>query len=69
MNRSVFLYFGADFLEMPDSEKLFCGIWAFLIVIVRHSFSLSCHFPVISGFGGESQKIPGLNPGMTLEVG
>jgi hypothetical protein len=26
-------------------------------------------FPVISGFGRESQEIPGLNPGMTSGAG
>ena len=65
------MYFGANFPEMPDSEKLFCGIWAFLIVIVRHSFSLSCHFRFWRGKPEDPRVEPGddirgrLKPGMT----
>ena len=28
------MYFGANFPEMPDSEKLFCGIWAFFLSLL-----------------------------------
>lgn len=53
------MYFGANFPEMSDSEKLFCGIWTFLIVIVGHSFSLSCHFRFWRGKPGNPRVKPG----------
>ncbi len=53
------MYFGADFPEMSDSEKLFCGIWTFLIVIVGHSISLSCHFRFWRGKPEDPRVEPG----------
>ena len=49
------MYFGANFPEMPDSEKLFCGIWAFFLSLLS--------FP---GLTGESvREMSGTSPNMT----
>lgn len=66
-----FFVFGREFSGDLRLGKLFCGIWAFLIVIVRHSFSFSCHFRFWQGKPGDPRVKPGddirggVNQGMT----
>lgn len=54
-----FFVFGREFSGDLRLGKPFCGIWAFLIVIVRHSFSFSCHFRFWQGKPGDPRVKPG----------